>query len=218
MPWPIMLVEIEPIKITLPKIVRTSGVHLSHILRGIAVETGILKLEILEELNLVGDVREITDPVALIRISIGLAWEQYYIPQLTEVLDHPDEMYIDGVYMNPDGESISFLVSPFSDLKGLLKHVVHEIKATYKSTKTVGEDAEAFVKNWKKNWMWLAQLMAYCRAKKTLHGWLHVLFLCGNYRFPITPQLRVYKITFTQEELDENWELLTDYRDERMGI
>lgn len=191
--------------------------HLSSIIRGIASEpsVGILKLELDEDMSLLSNFSEITDRVALIRISIGLAWESYYIPTLPDVLDHPSEMHCDGVYMNHDGESVTAFMCPTSNQNSLII-IVHEIKATYKSTKTVGVTEEEFLKNRKKNWMWLSQLMSYCRAKGTRHGWLHVLFLNSNYKFPMVPEILIYKFEFTQEELDENWALMTDYRDERL--
>lgn len=83
--------------------------------------------------------------------------------------------------------------------------VVHEIKATYKSTKTVGDLST--------QWMWLAQIKNYCRAKGTKHAMLHVLFICGDYSRPIKPMLKCWKIEFTQEELDANWELMTEYKE-----
>ena len=89
----------------------------------------------------------------------------------------------------------------------MYRHIVHEVKATYKSTRTVGDLSS--------QWMWLAQIKAYCKGLDTRHARLHVLFLCGDYTYPIKPVLKVWDIEFTQEEIDANWELLRDYRDER---
>jgi hypothetical protein len=178
-------------------------VHVSSIIRCIATELGILKGNIAEDLSLT-DVREITDPVAIIRISIGLAWEQYYIPEVLgptlNVVDHPGEMEVDGIYMTHDGESVDVIITDFVSHWGL---IIHEVKATYKSVKTVGDMSQ--------QWMWLTQCKAYCKGRGTRVAMMHVLFLCGDYKFPITPQLRCWQIEFTQEEIDENWELMTDY-------
>jgi len=200
-----------PVIITLPesKVPRSEGLHVSSIIRCIATETGILKYEIADEVNLI-DVREITDPVAILRISIGLAWEQYYIPEilgpLMGVVDHPGEMILDGVYMTHDGESVDLFVS---DRQQSFEEIIHEIKATYKSTKTVGDLST--------QWMWLAQIKSYCLAKGTNKAMLHVLFLCGDYTYPITPQLRCWLIEFTEEELMDNWSLLMAYKEEKEG-
>jgi hypothetical protein len=198
-----------PVNLTLPPpiVPRSPGQHVSGIIRCLATEMGILKPEWAEEMSLT-DVREITDPTAVLRICIGLAWEEWYIPQLQEVLDHPGEMLMDGVYLSHDGESLSsVMITPATEEWVVL---VHEIKSTYKSTRTVGDLTAQF--------MWLAQIKAYCKAKATRYAMLHVLFLCGDYTYPIRPLIRKWLIEFTQQELDENWQLLLDYRDHRLAI
>lgn len=197
-----------PVNLTLPpsKTPRSEGTHVSSIIRCIATETGILKTEFQEELSLV-DVREITDPVAVLRIRIGLAWEEHYIPTLEGVTDHPGEMEYEGVYLTHDGESLSVIITGGKEQWAV---VIHEVKATYKSTRTVGDLKGQF--------MWLAQMKAYCKAKGTRFAVLHVLFLCGDYTYPISPVLKVWAIEFTQEEVDDNWELLSDYRNHRLAL
>lgn len=201
-----------PVSIGLPKgAPRSVGVHVSAIIRSIATETGILKAEWAEELSLV-DVREITDPVALLRINIGLAWEAHYIPMLEGVLDHPGEMEVNGIYMTHDGESVDVIITEKAfDYKTLeVRRIVHEVKATYKSTRTVGDLSS--------QWMWTTQMKAYAKGLGTRFARMHVLFLCGDYKFPISPQLKVWDVEFTKEEVDANWDLLCDYRDHRVAI
>lgn len=211
-----MIVTVHDVDLIIPEPVtpRTPGVHLSACLRGMAIQGGLLKDEDVEELALC-DFRTISDPVAIIRICMGLAWEEWYLPQLKRigVIDHPGELKLDGIYLTPDGESIDYVVSQKTAYE-LLSNIVHEVKCTYKSTKTVGELRTA--RELYKQWMWLAQLKAYCKASNSLHGWLHVLFVNGDYSFPMRPKMRLFKITFEPEELDENWRLITDYRDYRM--
>jgi hypothetical protein len=190
---------------------RTDGVHLSAIIRCIAQETGILKPEWCEDLSLL-DLREITDPVAILRISIGLAWEEWYIPnhlaKAFGVSDHPGELCIDSIYMTPDGESLDVVITQ-RDRKG---HVIriHEVKATYKSTNTIGDDPD--------DPLYMMQIKGYCKGADTRHAALHILFLCGDYKFPIQPQLKCWNLEFTQEEIDDNWSLMTEYRDHRMKM
>jgi hypothetical protein len=201
---------VTPIEIPLwlpeSKTPRSPGVHVSSIIRCVATEYGILKPEWAEELSLV-DVRTITDQVALVRISIGLAWEEWYIPNILSpsmgVIDHPGEREVDGIYMTHDGESISTITTDKRN-----HYAVHEVKATYKSTKTVG-DLES-------QWMYLAQMKAYCQALRTRWAFLHCLFLCGDYTFPIKPLLRCWEVEFTQQEIDENWQMLRQYRDDKI--
>jgi hypothetical protein len=199
-----------PVTVSLPasKTPRSQGIHVSAIIRCIAAETGILKAEWVEDLSLV-DVREITDQTAVLRIMIGLAWESLYLPELAElgVIDHPGEMRVDGIYMTHDGESVS-VVSSSDDGCNHYGTVVHECKATYKSTRTVGNMGGQF--------MWMSQVKAYCKGKGTRHAMMHVLFLCGDYTFPIKPVLKVWEIEFTQAEIDQNWALITGYLQKRM--
>lgn len=200
-----------PVNLTLPVgPLRSKGVHVSALIRGIATETGVLDPKWAEELSLV-DVRTITDPTAILRISIGLAWEDFYISKILcaeGVTDHPGETKVDGVYMTADGESLDVIITP-EDPIGTSHIVIHEIKCSYKSIRTVGELEDC--------WMWLAQTKAYCKGANTRFAKLHVLFLCGNYQFPIQPQLKCWLIEFDQLEIDENWELLREYRDYRMN-
>lgn len=187
---------------------RAAGVHASGIIRSIAIEMGILKGEFTDDAKSLVDIREITDETAILRMAIGLAWEEFYIGKilvLEGVSKHPGEMNLDEVSMNPDGESIE----TWTHIKGKPKTVlvIHEVKATYKSTNRVAE-AE-------KEWMWLTQLKCYCKAAKTRYGRLHVLFLCGDYKMPIRPLIKRWDIEFSQKDLDDNWELMTDYKNQR---
>lgn len=205
-----MQVTVESPLIRLPKLKmhRSPGIHVSSIIRCIAIEGKLLEQHFVEELELADmDSDILTDPVVLIRISMGLAWEQYYVPLIgDEVVDHPGEMKLDGVFMSPDAEELSFVIEAE---KRKMIHYIHEVKCTYKSTNTVGifHTAAAL----KKNWMWLAQIKSYCCAAKTLYAKLHVLFVCGDYSYPIRPQLKIFTFKFTQEELNENWALMSDY-------
>ncbi|MGH7181726.1 MAG: hypothetical protein ACREJN_07100 [Nitrospiraceae bacterium] len=209
----IVAISPSPLKIPPSRTPRAEGVHVSGIIRCIAIESGILKNEWAEELDLleINPTTRFDDPVVTLRICIGLAFEEWYIPQLTGVLDHPGEMALAGIYMNHDGEELSAF---FMGYEGPIL-VVHEVKTTYKSTNTVGLDPVTALQ---KEWMWLAQLKSYCKAAGTRFARLHVLFICGDYRKPIQPQMHIFDIEFTQEELDDNWGLIVTYRDRRIEI
>jgi hypothetical protein len=202
-----MIVTPYPLTLTLPEpdTPRTQGVHISKLISMIATEMGILKPEYADDLDMLS-IKEITDQVSILRMSIGLAWEEWYFSNVLSklgVIHHPGEMVIDDIYGTDDGQSLDVTVTQ----KLGFKTVVHECKATYKSLNTV--------KNLDSQWMWLSQIKAYCKGRDTLHAMLHVLFLCGDYVFPITPQLRVWQLEFTQQEIDENWKLIRDYRDSK---
>lgn len=207
-----MIVTPERVYLTIPAPVtpRSEGVHLSAIIRCIATETGILDPKWAEELSLI-DAREITDPDAVLRICMGLAWEQWYASQLPDVTDHPYEMVLDGIYMTHDGEELSFV-------RSINRHalIIHEFKLTYKSLKTIGleEDGNPTkLLSGPKNWMWVSQIKGYCKGAGTRFAVLHVLFVCGDYSWPQTPQKWRFNIEFSQEEIDEGWDLIRDYRD-----
>lgn len=182
---------------------RSEGIHLSKVIRGIAVESRILDPKYAASLALeevggeTGDWWETLDVSARIRIALGMAWESWYIPNLGTIADHPGEMQLDGIYMTHDGESVDVLWG--NDF------AIHEVKATYKSTKTVGDLST--------QWMWIQQVKGYCKGKGICVCYLHVLFLCGDYKYPITPQIgpvkgqsTAYRIEFTQAEIDASWD------------
>jgi hypothetical protein len=203
--------KLPPLKLLLPPgKSRSSGVHVSAIIRCIAAETGILKPEWVDELSLV-DVREITDPTAILRMSIGLAWEDYYfnnfLGPIMGVAHQPGETHVDGIYMTHDGESLDIILSEYcKETSPRLQLLVHEIKATYKSIKTVGDLTS--------QWMWTCQCKAYCKALKTRFARLHILYMCGDYSYPIRPVLEIWQIEFSEDEIEDNWELLTTYKRE----
>lgn len=184
---------------------RSEGLHLSKIIKNIALENGALDPEYADDLSLV----EVSgrqeawwnslDPSVRLKMSMGLAWEDWYVPQLECVAYHPGEMQVDGIYMTHDGESLDFLMHKPTDLELAL----HEVKLTYKSENTVG--------NLTTQYMWLAQTKGYCKGLGTRVAYLHVLFACGDYSYPIRPTLRCWRIDYTQDEIDANWEDIIAY-------
>lgn len=185
---------------------RSHGIHVSAVIRTIAVMNKTLKPEYVESLDLIDrsgeDFWEKIDPVAKLRMSMGLAWEHYYINnQLPDVVHQPGEMCIEGIYMTHDGEGLETVLSERGEDRMVL--ALHEVKLTYKSWNTV--------KNLSAQWMWLAQMKAYCKGLETLRAHLHVLCVAGDYSYPITPLARIFDVTFTQAEIDENWDILTSY-------
>lgn len=179
---------------------RSEGIHLSRVIKNIAVRYKFVTADWLEEVDLVevqghGAQWWTTLSVdAQLRMSLGLAWEQYYLPLIGGVDHQPGELHLEGVYMTPDGESLNTV---YSDE---MEHAVHECKLTYKSVNTV-RDLED-------EWLWKAQIKGYCKGLNCRLAYLHVLFVCGDYGRPIRPMLKVWRIEFTQEELDESWELI----------
>ena len=221
-----MITTLIPTELWLPedKSVRSRGIHQSKIVRAIAAETGILDAKWVEDLSLVDRSSagwwSNLDEASRLRIAIGIAWEEWYIPLLPNVVKHPGEMCIEGVYMTHDGESLDTLVR-LADGRHEYELALHEVKTTYKSIKTVAPkliDDTSDTPDLSSQWMWLAQTKAYCKGLGALVAYLHVLFICGDYKFPISPQLKLWRIDYTQDEIQENWELMMDYVRHRRQI
>ncbi len=203
-----MIVTEINIPLTLPQgsTPRAKGVHQSAVIRSMAVENGKLDKKWVEDdwqPNL-DDSPEITDQRSILRIALGLAWEQWYLPFLSNigVVDHPGEISLDGIHMNPDGESVDVIITQ-EDTKSH-ELVIHECKFTYKSERNYEPENQ---------WMHMRQLLGYCKAKGTRFGMLHVIFVCGDYSRPIQPSRKVWLLEFGQSELDASWAQVKGYRD-----
>lgn len=191
-----------------PEKPRSPGIHVSGIIRNMAVENHALDPKYLDVL----DLHDYSDeawwaqlPVdAQLRMSMGLAWEAFYLPRVGGVTHQPGEMFLDGIFLTHDGESyLPTLVLSECGQRWERALAVHEVKLTYKSTNTVSD--------LRKQYQWMAQLKAYCKARGTLLAYLHRLHVVGDYSYPLGPMLRVDKILFTQREIDENWDQITGY-------
>lgn len=189
---------------------RGEGIHVSSIIRCAAVEMGVLDSKWVEDLSLVDTAQEdwweSLDEPTKIRMSLGLAWEEWYVrTQLEDVLWQPGEMCVEGIYMNHDGEGLDVIITTTHD--NVWMPTLHEIKTTAKSTKTVGDLTT--------QWMWLAQTKAYCKALNTTRAYLHVLFLRGDWKWPYNMEMKCWQIDYTPEEIEDNWEVLMDYVKQR---
>lgn len=197
---------------------RTPGVHASGLIRAMAFDYGILdKKWITEEIELVeveGDGQvwwDGLDEDSKIRMSIGLAWEAWYLPQIPGVIWQPGELCVAAIYTTPDGHAIEFVVVELRE-KAIL--ALHEVKTTSKSINTVGDLNIPNVKNW----MWLTQAKVLCAAAGTLVIYIHILYLYGDYTRPFKPQLHIWRIEFEQAELDQAVGRLCEYRDTHVGV
>lgn len=195
---------------------RSPGVHLSGLIRSMAVEYGFL------DKKWVGDVESLKlvevgdsegwwnnlDEDSRIRMSIGLAWEQWYLPQVPGVVHQPGEMHVEGIYMTHDGQSMDMVIR-----EEKRRHCVacHEVKTTSKSTNTVG-DLNLFNP---KNWMWLTQTACYCYGLNTTLAYLHILYLYGDYTRPFRPRLDIWRIQWTEKERNNIFRQVRDYRDDQ---
>ena len=79
-----------------------------------------------------------------------------------------------------------------------------EVKSTRKSMKKGKKPNRVEVTFNDLNPAWKRQFLAYCKAEGTLKGRAVILHLMGDYSPPF-PDLRVWDIETTQEEVDANW-------------
>lgn len=214
---------------------RTPGVHVSGLIRKMAAQYGILKKKWIpdpEDIHLVeveGDGAKWWDTLdedSKTRMAVGMAWEQWYLPQLPHVVYQPGEMCVEGVYMTIDGKSLEDndrdvivvergLYAPRRHSRPRHRYAlaVHEIKTTSKSINTVGDLSDPIA-----NWLWLTQTKAYCKAVGCTVCYLHVLFLYGDYSYPIRPKLRLWRIQFTQDEIEATWQSIREFLQDQRAL
>ena len=134
------------------------------------------------------------DKATLGMMNMGRLWEEAIRPafKLWAGREHglftqgPEQRELDGVVANCDG----LVVEPGTDL------IVAVMEAKFRFTdKTEPSKQER----------WMKQTKAYCRIWNTDSVW----FVVGNVRQkPPSAGSRVYQVTFSQNEINENWALL----------
>jgi len=83
-------------------------------------------------------------------------------------------------------------------------------KATWRSCRKA-QTMEGFADNF---WAWQMQEKAYCKMAGLLKCRWIVLWVCGDYSRPIGPRTEQCMFTWTQQELDDNWNALMMHADE----
>ena len=122
-------------------------------------------------------------------------WEEPLSAAFAKLLGHKLEWYqtgeleLDGIYLTPDGLHAAH--------QGW---ILQEAKCTWKSAKNSPVD----------NWRYMVQAKSYCIALKINRVMFHILHLMGDYKGS-GPQYKPWLITFTPEELVENWQMITNH-------
>jgi len=168
---------------------RSSGIHLSGIINKLAIAQGIYSPS-----------TSAPDDSRHFRRCIGLAWEDWLAPRLLHTYPtfeyHMGEICVDGVYMHPDGIH-------FEDDGAI---VLHEIKATYYSTKQLLKPLEKLI-------VWFWQGMGYLygltqhTGQRCTRAIYHPAFLCGDYS-TMNPLYRPFQCDFTWEEITAFWQVV----------
>lgn len=109
-------------------------------------------------------------------------------------LIHPGELELDGIFGTPDD----------LDVRG---RALEEWKATWISAR---HDIRV------KKRRWIIQAMAYCWMLGVNKAVLRVFFLNGRYeKYQMgAPIVRFYRFRWTDQELEENWQMIVGHRDE----
>lgn len=126
----------------------------------------------------------------------GFVWERLLSMALPNLGVRPGELEVDGIILSPDGIGYCDWVQ---------ESVVEEYKCTARSSS--GNPAD--------NVGWMMQLKAYCRGVGVLNAVMRILYLNGDYKRDRNPTPRTYLITFTQEEIDTNWNSIVAYAKDR---
>lgn len=183
---------------------RSSGMHVSTLIKSIAVKTGILKgVSTNNGRFKSGSIIDESDfPLCMF---LGMAFEDKLATQYPDMLYHIGELSLDGIAGSPDGIT---LFPGTKDYENLGDGCVEEFKLTWKSARHPLEHPN--------NWMWLTQVKAYCKMLPCLCARIHVVYVNGDYSYerPGMPCMyRVYAIRFEQYELDQTWRMLLTERD-----
>jgi len=127
--------------------------------------------------------------------EIGLLWEDVLSKIMRDkYAARPGQIQRDGIWMSPDGVG--------ADPDGEVHMVLEEYKATWKSIKRSPAD----------DFYYMAQVKSYCRAIETTVAVMRIFYIMGDYRGS-GPMYRVARLTFTQYELDKNWEMIVKHKE-----
>lgn len=163
--------------------------------------TGLHVSQIINRLLQTIDPKRYTDILPTMKIVAGLALEQ----QLEKVLAiqvpggfRPPPIQVNGIWMSPD----AMAMDPWR---------VREFKLTWYSAKTKPCPFHDVY------WGWRVQMMAYCWGMETQIAELWAFFVNGYY--PVgapTPMIHIPDqvpcvITWSMQELEENWAMLVNH-------
>lgn len=157
-------------------------------------------------------------PMNPMHLEMGLAWENMLEDGLRDRLQlvagesamRPGEFVTEeGIIFSPD-----LLIYEESGRVRL-----GEIKLTWMSCRDMPDTPDAGLPP--KLSKWTTQMQAYCRNLDTTFARLYAFFVNGEYAWmkkgargttqPGGPRLLAYDITYTQQELDDNWTMLIEH-------
>lgn len=130
--------------------------------------------------------------------EVGFLWEEVLSHVLADrYAARIGEVECDGIVGSPDGLN--------TDPLDIVPLVNEEYKATWRSVNKTPESI----------WYWDTQFKSYCHMLGVNITLLRVLYINGDYKgsgpIPMT-----FRIEYTDTELQENWGMITNHRDEML--
>ena len=157
---------------------RAAGIHLSGVLRYVAVTCGLMKvLQSIEE-----------EEDLPLRMAMGHAWEEFAASFYPDMAWQPGAISAGGISMTCDGHSFEPAFT------------IDEFKLTWKKVKT----AEEMLRD---EWYWQQQGRGYAWGYEALRVRWHVCYVNGNYRNSGPIYMR-YLIEYTEKEIASTGRLL----------
>jgi len=178
---------------------RSTGIHLSGILRALQIEAGLLKVR--EDGKWVGDTED-DDEVFPLRMAMGMAWEAWVAARYDSMIWQPGEIETDGIFGTPDGlthlqDVPEIEMTEAEEREGQI--LVEEFKLTWMSYRERIQDVT--------KWIW--QGMGYCKMWRTTYCRFNILYVNGNYKNrPFTPMYMRYLVEFTPLEIERFWKMV----------
>lgn len=180
---------------------RTDGVHMSGILRPLAVAAGKLKE---------GEKFEEEYPFLW---ACGIMWEEFVATLYGNMIYQPGEVIEDGIIMTCDGLNVEDVLPEWREEFGDM--MIEEMKFTFAHDRTT--DPAVHYANAKRKlfqqecWHYLQQGKAYGRGYGARIVRWHVNHV--NNFDPWGPRYKRYTIGFTQEEIDKTWGMFLANKD-----
>lgn len=168
---------------------RSEGIHLSGVLRYIALEGGLMRRA----------AEQIEEDELPTRMALGIAWEEFGASLIPAMYWQPGEVYDSGVYMNCDG----ITAGPDWEI------VIEEFKLTWRKARVAAEVLSD-------EWYWMQQGRGYCLGYSATEVRYHVLYVNGDYRGS-GPLYRTYRIRFDESELQSTRRMLLANRERAIG-
>jgi hypothetical protein len=209
--------------------VRSAGVHVSTILKYIALATGELRFtcpycQVVAKLKCskcglpyqwgATGVQEDFEEEFPLRMAVGMAWELWAQGIWPDLLWQPGEIERDGIVGSPDGLTSEFYV-PLGNgaVHDFGVGLLEEFKFTWKSSRNRHDAIQG-------EWLWMRQLMSYCAMWGLKYARLHVLWANGSYDWKggnSGPVYNTYLIGFSGQELERHWSMMISNKEKANG-